>query len=111
MWCGSGAIDDRLAQKVTIDLWMGFKRRVKLREFSQYLALSRGRISCKSAIPKRQGLIGALAVVAVFWWRMKAYVRSLFSRKTKTNSSESAEANAASENHPDVEQEEVGPKP
>ena len=58
-----------------------------------------------------QGLIGALAVVAVFWWRMKAYVRSLFSRKTKTNSSESAEANAASEKHPDVEQEEIGPKP
>lgn len=57
-----------------------------------------------------QGLIGALAVVIVFWGRVKAYVRSLFSRETNTNSSESAETNAVSEKHPDVE-EEVGPKP
>ena len=58
-----------------------------------------------------QGLIGALAVVAVFWGRVKAYVRSLFSRETKTNSPEGAETNAASEKYPGVEQEEIGPKP
>ena len=57
-----------------------------------------------------QGLIGALAVVTVFWGRVKAYVRSFFAKETNTKQSVSAETNAASERHPDVE-EEVEPKP
>jgi hypothetical protein len=52
-----------------------------------------------------QGLIGALAAVAVFWGRLRAYVRRLFSRGTDTTSSVSSETNARSEGHPDVEKE------
>ena len=56
-----------------------------------------------------QGLIGALAIVTVFWGRVKAYVRSFFFRDTNTKQSVSAERNATSDKHPDVE-EEVEPK-